>query len=67
MLRKRTQRMPAYPVSVIFLPALTPMEASVLPAQERPERKTYGVLRMVPTAWEAGARRTPQRAKIWVR
>lgn len=60
-------RMPAYPDGVIFLPALTPMEAAVLPAQERPERRAYGALRMVPTAWEAGARRSGQRTKIWVR
>lgn len=65
--RKRTLRMPAYPDGVIFLPALTPMEAAVLPAQERPERRAYGVLRMVPGAWEAGERRGNQRTKIWVR
>lgn len=65
--RKRTLRMPAYPDGVIFLPALTPMEAAVLPAQERPERRAYGVLRMVPGAWEAGERRSNQRTKIWVR
>ena len=54
--------MPAYPDGVIFLPALTPMEAAVLPA-----RRAYGVLRMVPRAWEAGERRGNQRTKIWVR
>lgn len=59
--------MPAYPDGVIFLPALTAMEAAVLPAQERPERSAYGVLRMVPTAWEAGTRTSNQRTKIWVR
>ena len=64
---KRTPRMPAYPDGVIFLPALMPMEAAVLPAQERPERRAYGVLRMVPGAWEAGERRNSQRTKIWVR
>ena len=64
---KRTFRMQAYPDGVIFLPALTPMEAAVLPAQERPERRVYGVLRMVPRAWEAGERRGNQRTKIWVR
>ncbi|MCI6268607.1 MAG: hypothetical protein SPD88_02350 [Candidatus Ventricola sp.] len=56
--------MPAYPDGVIFLPALMPMEAAVLPAQERPERRAYGVLRMVPGAWEAGERRNSQRTKI---
>lgn len=55
--------MPQAPV--VFLPALTPLEACVLPARER--RRPYGVLRMVPGAWEAGERKTPQRAKIWVR
>ena len=64
---KRTPRMPAYPDGVIFLPALTPMEAAVLPAQERPERRAYGVLRMVPGAWEAGEQQARQRTKIWVR
>ena len=64
---KRTPRMPAYPDGVIFLPALMPMEAAVLPAQERPERRAYGVLRMVPGAWEAVERRNSQRTKIWVR
>lgn len=67
VLRKRTARRPAYPDGVIFLPALTPMEAAVLPARERPERKPYGVLRMVPGAWEAGERQARQRTKIWVR
>ena len=65
--RIRTFRMPTYSDGVIFLPALTPMEAAVLPAQERPERRAYGVLRMVPGAWEAGERRNSQRTKIWVR
>ena len=67
MLRKRMLRMPSCADSVVFLPALTPMEAAVLPARERMERRTYGALRMVPTAWEAGMRRSPQRTKIWVR
>lgn len=60
-------RMPAYPADMVFLAALTPMEAAVLPAQERTPKRTYGVLRMVPRAWEAGSRTAPQRAKIWVR
>lgn len=63
MVKKRMLRMPQAPV--VFLPALTPLEACVLPARER--RRPYGVLRMVPGAWEAGERKTPQRAKIWVR
>lgn len=65
MLRKRV--FPIYPDSVIFQPALTPFEASVLPAREKPRERPYGVLRMVPGAWEAGERRTRQRTKIWVR
>lgn len=65
--RKRAFRMPEYPDDVIFLPALTPIEAAVLPARERPERKPYGVLHMVPGAWEAGERQARQRTKIWVR
>lgn len=65
--RKRVFRMPADLDGVVFLPALTPMEAAVLPARERPERKAYGALRMVPTAWEAGARAGTQRTKICVR
>jgi len=51
---------------VVFMPALMPLEAAVLPAQER---KTYGVLDMIPCAYEAGdaERCGDQRAKIWVR
>lgn len=64
-MKRKAPCMPAGPV--IFLPALTPLEASVLPARERPERRPYGVLRMVKSAWEAGERQAPQRAKIWVR
>lgn len=62
------KRMPCMPVGqVIFLPALTPLEACVLPARERPQRRPYGVLHMVKSAWEAGERPAPQRAKIWVK
>ena len=51
---------------VIFVPALTPLEAAVLPAREK---ETYGTLSMVRRAYEAGdaAYRWPQRAKICVR
>jgi len=52
---------------IVFLPALTPMEAAVLPARER---ETYGVLRMIGRAYDAGehgAQARCQRAKIWVR
>ena len=49
---------------VVFMPALTPLEAAVLPAQER---AAYGVLRMVRRAYDAGIACGSQRAKIWVR
>ena len=49
---------------VVFMPALTPLEAVVLPAQER---AAYGVLHMVRHAYDAGISFGPQRAKIWVR
>ena len=51
---------------VIFVPALTPLEAAVLPAREK---ETYGTLSMVRRAYEAGdaACRCSQRAKICVR
>lgn len=62
-MKKRMPHMPAD--QVVFLPALTPLEAAVLPARERP--RAYGVLRMVRSAWEAGERPRPQRTKIWVR
>ena len=52
--------------NVVFMPALTPFEASVLPAKER---ETYGVLGIIPHAYEAGRPVCggSQRAKIWVR
>ena len=51
---------------IVFMPALTPLEAAVLPAQER---EIYGTLGMVRYACEAeeGQQRRDQRAKIWVR
>ena len=49
---------------IIFEKALLPMEAAVLPAEEK---KRYGVLAMVPRAWEAAENEKGQRAKIWVR
>ena len=53
-----------YRAQIAFLPAITPMEAAVLPA-ELPAR--YGVLGMIPRAAEAFAGGENQRAKIWVR
>ena len=49
---------------VIFQRALEPMEAAVLAARER---RHYGVLAMIPRAFEAAQRTEDQRAKIWVR
>ena len=51
---------------IVFMPALTPLEAAVLPARER---ETYGTLGMIRYACEAGEIRQScaQRAKIWVR
>jgi len=53
---------------VVFRQAITPLEASVLPAIEK---GSYGTLRMIRYAREAGrdeARAAGnQRAKIWVR
>lgn len=44
-MRREYQRSAAYLADVVFQPALTPMEAAVLPAQERtPVRR--GTLRM---------------------
>ena len=49
-------------------PALTPLEASVLPALEALERKKpYGTLSMVRRAYDAGDCTAAQRTKIWVR
>ena len=59
-MRRTTERR----ADVVFMPALTPLEASVLPAQER---KTYGVLRTIRRACDAGKDDLPQRTKIWVR
>ena len=49
---------------VVCVPALTPLEASVLQAREK---ETYGALRMIRYAYDAGAWCPDQRAKIWVR
>ena len=53
--------------AVVFMPALTPLEASVLPAMERKDKKLYGTLSMVRRAYDAGDCATAQRTKIWVR
>ncbi len=51
--------------AVVFLPAITPLEAAVLPAMER--SSYYGTLRMIRRACGAGEPQPAQRAKIWVR
>ena len=55
-----------YPANVVFMPALTPLEAAVLPARDK---ESYGTLGMIRRAYEAGdaADRWSQRAKICVR
>ena len=58
MMRKESMR------EVIFRPAVTPLEAAVIPAGEK---QRYGALSMVPRACEAPFWRENQRAKIWVR
>ena len=66
MMMKHRKRQADCHADVVFLPALMPLEAAVLPAQER---KTYGMLNMIRYACEAGKEeyRRPQRTKIWVR
>jgi len=49
---------------VVFRPAVTPLEAAVLPAMER---KSRAALCMIRRACDAGACTPAQRAKIWVR
>lgn len=61
----RSRRMPTD--AVVFMPAITPLEASVLPAVERKDGKAYGTLSMIRCAHDAGNCARAQRAKIWVR
>ena len=53
---------------IVFLPALAPLEASVIPAAEK---RRYGTLRHAREAFrldgETQANIARQRAKIWVR
>jgi len=63
-MQKKMRREAACSADVVFMPALTPFEAAVIPAWEK---ETYGVLRMIRYACEADAPDSPQRAKIWVR
>ena len=50
--------------AIIFRPIERPLEAPVVPAEEK---RRCGVLSMAPHAWEAICRWENQRAKIWVR
>lgn len=54
MMRKEVGRSAAYRADVVFQPALTPMEASVLPARER-------------TPVRRGALRMAQDERLWAR
>jgi len=63
MKKKLRGRQAAYD-AIVFLPAITPLEAAVLPAMER---APYGTLRMIRRACDAGMPQPAQRAKIWVR
>ena len=59
----RPERGP-YACEVVFRPAVEPLEAAMIPAKEH---WRFGVLAMVPRAYDAQQRKENQRAKIWVR
>ena len=63
---KKQRSMPASVGRTAFLPAITPLEAAVLPAAEK---RAYGTLSMIPCAYDAGNGNIlrNQRTKIWVR
>ncbi|MBR3794889.1 MAG: hypothetical protein IKK34_02505 [Clostridia bacterium] len=69
-MKKRCNRAAAYDAEIVFQPALTPMEAAVLPARERPTAYR-GALRLAREAqcWERvlGGEACDQRQKICVR
>ena len=68
VMKKKLQSRRMQTDAVVFMPALTPLEASVLPALEALERKKpYGTLSMVRRAYDAGDCAAAQRTKIWVR
>ena len=50
--------------TVVFRAALEPLEAAMLPADERAPR---GALKQAKTVWERLERGDDQRQKIWVR
>lgn len=70
-MKRKYDRMAAYRAEVVFQPALTPMEAAVLPARERaPARR--GALRLAREGYDwdrilYGECAQDQRQKIWVR
>lgn len=72
-MKRKYDRMTAYNADIVFLPALTPMEAAVLPARERTIARR-GALRLAREAfdWDSAPRGgcacgRSQRQKIWVR
>ena len=67
IMQGKKKRFPVDHADVAFLPAITPLEAAVIPAKERNRQERYGVLRMMRYACEAGDACLYQRAKIWVR
>ena len=66
LMMKTMRNRAVYSANVVFMPALTPLEAAVIPAREK---ESYGTLGMIRRAYEAGdaADRGFQRAKICVR
>ena len=66
LMMKTMRNREVYPANVVFMPALTPLEAAVIPAREK---ESYGTLGMIRHAYEAGDAvcRGVQRAKICVR
>ena len=50
---------------VVFRPALTPLEAAMIPAQER--KHAYGALALARRPFAFEAETACQRQKIWVR
>ena len=66
LMMKTIRNRAVYPANVAFMPALTPLEAAVIPARIK---ESYGTLSMIRHAYEAGdaAARWSQRAKICVR
>ncbi len=67
VMKRKHLKWRTYSPDMAFIPALTPLEAAVLPAKE-PGRATRGALHMATSGfdfWQEA--RVDQRAKIWVR